>query len=387
MDGLFYICTINKLVKDMIRKTPKYLLALVTVLLVACHSAIDDDRAGDDERLDVRQSVNLNADGGVATAQSLTQADALVTVQELRMQMMEHELVSNGKVVARQQADLRWEQEGVIAAVYVRNGQRVTAGQKLAELDSWKLANTTAQSQAALEAARLEMQDVLIGQGYQANDTSQVPQDVMRLARIRSDYDASLAQYQLAVHEQEQAILVAPFDGVVANLQTKAHNRSSTTDAFCTIVGQEMEVDFTVLESELPLLHVGDRVEVTPFADVASVQQGRVTAFNPLVDEKGMVSVTAALTASQTLYSGMNVRVSVRRQVERQLVVPKEAVVQRSGRQVVFTLKDGRAQWNYVQTGLENATSYSIIDGLHEGDTVIVTGNLNLAHETAVSVK
>ena len=332
-------------------------------------------------------SAGLTGANSAGAVSPSPEGDAVVTVKELHMQMMEHELVSNGKVIARQQADLRWEQEGVIAAVYVRNGQHVTKGQKLAELDSWKLANTTAQREAALEAARIEMQDVLIGQGYRADDTDEVPESVMRLARIKSNYDACLAQYQLAVREEEQAALSAPFDGVVANLQTKAHNRSSTTEPFCTVVGGEMEVDFTVLESELPLLRVGDRVEVSPFADAdASTVEGRVTAFNPLVDENGMVSVTATLSSSQALFSGMNVRVSVRRQVERQLVVPKEAVVLRSGRHVVFTLQNGRAQWNYVQIGLENATTYSVIDGLHEGDTVIVTGNLNLAHEATVRV-
>ena len=56
-------------------------------------------------------------------------------------------------------------------------------------------------------------------------------------------------------------------------------------------------------------------------------------------------------------------------------------------KQVVFTLKDEKAQWNYVQTGLENAESYSMADdALKEGDTVIVTGNVNLAHEAPVKV-
>lgn len=49
----------------------------------------------------------------------------------------------------------------------------------------------------------------------------------------------------------------------------------------------------------------------------------------------------------------MNVRVSVKRSVGEQLVIPKTAVVLRSGKQVVFTLKDGKAMWNYVHTGLE----------------------------------
>ena len=56
----------------------------------------------------------------------------------------------------------------------------------------------------------------------------------------------------------------------------------------------------------------------------------------------------------------MNVRVSVQRSLGKQLVVPKTAVVLRSGKQVVFTLVDGHAYWNYVRTGLENADSYTL---------------------------
>ena len=56
----------------------------------------------------------------------------------------------------------------------------------------------------------------------------------------------------------------------------------------------------------------------------------------------------------------------------------------RQGRQVVFTLQGDQAIWNYVQTGLENADTYTILEGLKEGDEVIVTGNVNLAHEAKV---
>ena len=82
----------------------------------------------------------------------------------------------------------------------------------------------------------------------------------------------------------------------------------------------------------------------------------------------------------------MNVRVSIHRSLGKQLVVPKSAVVLRSGKQVVFTLTEDKAYWNYVHTGLENADSYTIVDGLKEGDTVITSGNINLAHEAPVKV-
>ena len=219
-------------------------------------------------------------------------------------------------------------------------------------------------------------------------DTSKIPADIMKLARVKSGYDQSLSQYELAAYEEEHATLVAPFDGVVANLFSKPFNEASTSESFCSIIGtQGMEVDFTVLESELPLIKSGDKVIVTPYSDAASKQEGRITQINPLVDDKGMVKVKASVNGRGRLFSGMNVRVNVHRSLDSQLVIPKSAVVLRSGKQVVFTLKDGKAQWNYVQTGLENAESYSMADdALKEGDTVIVTGNVNLAHEAPVKV-
>ncbi len=310
-----------------------------------------------------------------------------VTVQTLKRRIFDHELVSNGKVIAGGQADLRFETAEIIAHIYVKNGDRVRKGQKIAELDKFRLTNRTAQAKDALEKSRLELQDVLIGQGYPADDTSKVPADIMRLARVKSGYDQSLSQYELAKYEEEHATLTAPFDGVVANLFSKPYNAASTSDAFCTIVGtQGMEADFTVLESELPLIKNGDKVIVTPYADAASGYEGRITQINPLVDDKGMVKVKAVVGSKGKLFSGMNVRINVHRSLGEQLVIPKSAVVLRSGKQVVFTLKDGKAQWNYIQTGLENADHYSVVDGLKEGDTVIVTGNVNLAHEAPVKV-
>ena len=99
-----------------------------------------------------------------------------------------------------------------------------------------------------------------------------------------------------------------------------------------------------------------------------------------------MVRVKASVTAHKRLFEGMNVRVSVQRSLGKQLVVPKSAVVLRSGKQVVFTLVNGKAYWNYVRTGLENADSYAIVEGLKVGDQVITTGNINLAHEAPVTV-
>lgn len=106
-----------------------------------------------------------------------------------------------------------------------------------------------------------------------------------------------------------------------------------------------------------------------------------------MVDDNGMIKVWASVPGGNGLIDGMNVRVSVKRAVEEALVVPKTAVVLRSGRPVVFNYADGKAQWNYVTLGLENLSEYTIVDGINPGMIIITSGNINLAHESPVKIK
>lgn len=185
--------------------------------------------------------------------------------------------------------------------------------------------------------------------------------------------------------------MTAPFDGVVANLFDKQYGMAKSGTPFCRIISTSaMEVAFTVLENELPLIKVGDQVEVMPYASAVGTHTGRISEINPMVDANGMVRVRAQVGAGSKLYDGMNVRVSVKRSVPDQMVVPRTAIVLRSGKQVLFTVQDSVAMWNYVTTGLENMTEYTLVNweesGLREGMTVITSGNINLAHESPVKV-
>lgn len=316
---------------------------------------------------------------------------AEVEVKRLQPSVFNHELVSNGKLVARRHASLRFESVGVITHIYVKNGDQVSAGQKLATLDLYRLSNKVTQTRDALEKATLELQDVLIGQGgYLLKDSAKIPRDIMKLARVKSGYDLAVAQADLALYERRHAMLTAPFAGVVANLFSRPLNTSSATEPFCTIIdNNQLEAAFSVLENELPLISPGDRVQIEPMAMTGKVVPAVVSEINPMVDANGMVQVKALVSGGRTgLVDGMNVRVSVQRPVPGQLVVPKDAVVLRSGKQVLFTLKNGRAFWNYVVTKLANSSSYTVSgETLKPGDSVIISGNMNLAHESPVVVK
>lgn len=296
------------------------------------------------------------------------------------------DVVSNGKIRAAESADLYFRSAELIAEVNVRNGQRVTSGQVIARLDPFKLNDQRTEREAALAQARLELKDVLIGQGYNPDDIESVPADVVQLAKTRSGLVQAEAAYSSTMKDLENITLRAPFAGLVANLKGSRHSMASTSEAFCRIIDDsKMCVDFQVLESELPLLSQGGTVEVSPYSSSAAYI-GTITEINPLVDERGHIGIKAVLSKAAGLVDGMNVRIRSSRNLGNRLVVPKTSVVLRSGRQVVFTYKDGKAVWNYVTTGLENLDSYEITEGLKKGDSVIIRGNENLAHGSPVKI-
>jgi RND family efflux transporter MFP subunit len=309
-----------------------------------------------------------------------------VKVKRLEYSNFSYELISNGTIAAMWKADLKFQSQEIIQKIHVKNGQAVTRGQKIAELDKFKLETALKQSQEAWERARLDLQDVLIGQGYTVSDSVNIPPEVMKIAKIRSNYEQSQTNYTLAQYNLDAAALYAPFAGVVANLTAKEFNPPGN-DVFCTIIdNRSPEVVFNILENELPLTSLNDKVIVSPFSQPDYTVEGRVTEINPMIDKNGMVRIKALLhNRDNKFYEGMNVKIRVQRLLGNRLVIPKSALILRTGRKVVFTLKDSRANWVYVKTAQENSDSYVVTDGLLAGDDVIYDGSLNLAHETPVT--
>jgi len=321
-----------------------------------------------------------------AVSEILADQPATVRAMLLKGTDFSYELISNGAISAMRRAELRFQTSENIARIFVKNGDKVSQGQKIAELVQFKLLSSLEQSKDAFERSKLDLQDVLIGQGYTLKDSARIPDEVMKIAKVKSNYDQSRINYQVAEYNLKNATLYAPFNGVIANLFTKEHNLPAGSEPFCTVIdNQYPEVVFTILENELHLIKTGDKVLVTPFSIGDYTAEGHVTEINPSIDKNGMVRVKASVNnKSGSLYDGMNVKVRVQRLLGRQLVIPKTALVLRTNKKVVFTLKNGKAMWNYVQTGAENSESYVIIDGLHAGDSVIYEGNINLAHEAPV---
>ena len=236
-------------------------------------------------------------------------------VSEVKPEVKElpsNSLTATGKVKAANYTDLYFRSQELIAHVYVKNGARVGKGQKIADLEVFALNSQLRQAEISLEQAKLELQDILIGQGYDPDHLDKVPADMMKLAKVKSGYEQAALQKENALREMENATLVAPFDGVIANLTAKPHHMAGSSEPFCRIIQtSNMEVEFQVLENELHLIKMGQKVEIVPQATTVGVQQGEICSMNPLVNEKGLIQVRARVKGNVGLMEGMNVTVRI----------------------------------------------------------------------------
>ena len=230
------------------------------------------------------------------------------------------------------------------------------------------------------------MRDALISFGYNWEDSIAIPENILKMARAKSGLEQAESDLRKAEYEYQQSWLLAPYSGVIANLEAEPFNMAEDFKPFCTLLDiSRYKVSFSILEDELGAVSTGQKVEIQPFALHNQSYFGKISTLNPLVDEHGMIEVEATIEKpDRKLVAGMNVKVTLKQTVPEKLIVPKAAVVLRQGREVIFTCVNDTALWNYVQVGLENSTQYSIEEGLKAEDVVITEGNLNLAHKVRV---
>lgn len=315
---------------------------------------------------------------------STSREAVLVKTVKLEPSTFYHELISNGKAISSKKAVIPFRVNGIIKELNIINGQRVNAGDLLAVIEDFEFSTRLESSRQALEKANIEFRDELMS-SYYTTDTSGLSPSKIKMARIRSGLEDAILNLRMAEYNFNNTQIYAPIAGLIANLEAAALNPSQNYKDLCTIISDEtMFVEFPVIESEYGFIRKNMPVGIIPFINDSVRITGRIMEINPQVDQTGMIRVRAEFRNNGRLIDGMNIRVLIRQAVPDRLVVPKEALVIRQGKDVVFVRQDSLAIWKYVNIEFENSSSVALKDGLEPGDMVIVSGNVNLAHETIV---
>jgi membrane fusion protein (multidrug efflux system) len=337
----------------------------------------------------------LSCEAETATQQELPMDSFRAEVEATRVKTSRSERRSfdylvnaSGKVEARDQVKAVVERSGYLIDLAVKEGDRVEAGQVLARLDPSESRFQLEKAQARLRDAQVAYDsDILSFQGIMDGDDSLRRTAVAQ--QVRSSSGLLMAEIELREAEMavEKSVLKAPISGQVADLVLKEGSLVNAGDILCEILSTgALELKVKVLESDIGFISPGQQAEIHPVSGNTGTVAGTVASINPKVDEHGLVQVTLRLSGSGGLLPGMNARAVIHAPQSNTIVVPKQAVVYRSERPVVFTIQDNLSQWNYVEVGRDNGREIEILDGLAENNTVIVTNNLQLAHQAPVQI-
>jgi RND family efflux transporter MFP subunit len=311
-----------------------------------------------------------------------------VNVATAERKSFDYLINATGKLEAGAEVLAVIEQAGYLLEVNVREGQFVAKGDVIAKLNPTEAEFRLEKAKIALRNANANYESAKFGYPdlFSSNRTDEMAVVDEQLKAKNGVFlsEVELREAQMAF---DRSVVKAPISGQIADLKYKAGSLVGANEVLCQILGtSQFILKVKVLESDISLISINQKAEVYPISNTQTAISGSVTGINPKVDENGLVQVSITLAANKSLLPGMNARAIIRAPQNNSLVVPKDALVYRSGRAVVFSIENKESKWNYVEVGKDNGEEVEILDGLVENSTVITSNNLQLAHQAPVQI-
>lgn len=373
-------------------------------------------------------------DDAVTSSQDSTPPNIPVPVKVVRARkgQLVISLKTPGEAYTEKNIKIKAEVAGIIKAIYVREGQMVKEGQLLLELDDrpYQL------DLEAYEADRLRyLSELLLEKQFSSPESSSSSSRV-ELSKIKDEYNrirqlfqkgmVSQEEFERISHQYEMALIEAgekkeeiraavkgltqaevrvkkarldlektkikaPFSGIIWGINVaQGQSINAGTELFSLVDISHIKVMAKVLESEVDKVKVGRGATLIFSAYPDKKFRGKVIAISPVIDpeERTCSVVISVANPEGEIKPGMHAEVEIAADIyENCLLIPQEAILVRGGRKMAFVVEDGLAKWRYIQVGHENEQYAEVLEGINEGEEVIVEGHITLAHDAPVSVR
>lgn len=278
-----------------------------------------------------------------------------------------------------------------IKEIYVDEGQRVGAGQKIALLDDVNTFNYETQvNNAEANLKNVEVNYNRAVELFKIGGGTKQQVDALEIQLINAKNALSQAQRALR-NARENTVLTTPISGVVTARNYDPGDMTGQLPIVTVARIQPVKIVINVTESDLPKIHKGMPAAIK-FDTYGDEQfNGVVSTVMPTVDEQSRtfgVEIRVPNSDSRIL-PGMFGRVTLNLGKADRVVIPDKAVVkqQGSGNQYVYLYNaDGTVTFNQVQLGQRLGDEYELISGVESGSQVVVTGQAKLANGKKVKL-
>ena len=271
-----------------------------------------------------------------------------------------------GTVRAKLRATIEAKASGRIVEMPVVPGQKVKAGELLAQLDAPEIRARLDQAEATLQQAE--------------RDAKRMASLFNQQAASRADYETADSRYLVAKGAVAEARAIlgfveirAPFDGVVTRKWVEVGDQAAPGKPLLDIEDpSHLQLEADVPEAVASRIAPGARMTIR-VGQSKSDLPGTIAEIAPIADPTSRTfRVKLDLPASPGLMSGQFARLLVPMGEYSSLLVPSSALVQRGQMEILFVVENERAWLHLVKTGRRVNDETEILSGLDSGDAVVV---------------
>lgn len=291
---------------------------------------------------------------------------------------------ADGELLADAQVDLKTETSGKLVKLYAKDGQKVSKGTLLAKLDDGELQANLKSAVTTLELAEKKAartKTLFEKDGATAEE----------LESAESSVESAKASKELIEAQLKKVEVRAPFSGTLGVVEVSEGAWMNSGSQIATLTNtNELKVEFELPQRFSRSVKVGDKVllidteqEVRAeakisFMDATLSNSSRTRKARAVVNNKNGKYLPGTYVRVQLDFGqGNNVG----------MPIPSEAVTLDEKGAYIFVAKEGKANKVYIKTGLRTPITVDVLDGLSTGDTVIVSGLMNIRDGMGVEIK
>jgi membrane fusion protein, multidrug efflux system len=285
----------------------------------------------------------------------------------------------NGESLSEEMIDLHPEISGRLVYLNIPDGATVAEGTVLAKINDADL-------QAQLEQQKVQL-DLAI-------KTERRLKELLAVNGInQSDYDSALSQVneinatiKVLDAQIDKTVVRAPFKGKLG-LRMVSQGAYVTPQTLLGTLQQsdKIKIDFTVPEFYANLVKVGKTVYVQ--TNESNVKQTAIiSAVEPQIDVQTRNLTARARLENGIINPGAFVKVLLGMD-EEGITVPSNAIIPDASSNQVIVIKNRRARFVNVVTGIRNANAVELTAGVSSGDTIVVNGVLFVRPNSIVKIR
>jgi len=297
-----------------------------------------------------------------------------VNAQILRFENLTDEIRTKGLLIPDEEVDLSFETSGKITEIHFKEGSAVRKGQLLAKVNDKPLQAELKKLEAQVPLAqdRVFRQKALLAKDAVSQEAYE---------SVNTELEKLMADIELVKSRILQTELRAPFDGIIGlRLVSEGTYASPTTIVSHLTKISPLKIEFSVNESYVNNVKAGTPLTFTIDNDM-STYHASVYAVESNLDRSTLTLKARALYPNPggKLKPGLSTNINIKLQeIKNTIVIPSLSTVAEMGRDIAYVYKNGQAHQVELRKGMRTASSIQVINGLNAGDTLLVTGVMQL---------